>query len=188
VALARSDISDTLPGVAIAISLVPPLAVVGLTLEAGATSEALGALLLFGTNVAAILLSGVVVMAIYKVSQRAQKTREHDHRRTGAVVLIVAAVLVLAVPLSVTSRTIALQSLQSTTINDVATTWAESAGWRVADVTSTSDGYTVLVRGSGTEPDTADLRAALDQHGLSGVTVVVELVPERRVELAPVGG
>ena len=36
VALARSDISDTLPGVAIAISLVPPLAVVGLTLESGA--------------------------------------------------------------------------------------------------------------------------------------------------------
>ena len=32
VALARSDISDSLPGVAIAISLVPPLAVVGLTL------------------------------------------------------------------------------------------------------------------------------------------------------------
>lgn len=38
-ALARSDISDTLPGVTIAISLVPPLAVVGLTLEAGAESE-----------------------------------------------------------------------------------------------------------------------------------------------------
>ena len=35
VALAREDISDALPGVAIAISLVPPLAVVGLTLEAG---------------------------------------------------------------------------------------------------------------------------------------------------------
>ena len=35
-ALVRSDVSDTLPGVAIAISLVPPLAVVGLTLEAGA--------------------------------------------------------------------------------------------------------------------------------------------------------
>ena len=34
-ALSRSDVSDTLPGVAIAISLVPPLAVVGLTLETG---------------------------------------------------------------------------------------------------------------------------------------------------------
>jgi uncharacterized hydrophobic protein (TIGR00271 family) len=32
IALVRKDISDTLPGVAIAISLVPPLAVVGLTL------------------------------------------------------------------------------------------------------------------------------------------------------------
>ena len=44
VALARSDISDTLPGVAIAISLVPPLAVVGLTLESGAPHQALGSL------------------------------------------------------------------------------------------------------------------------------------------------
>ena len=43
-ALMRSDISDTLPGVAIAISLVPPLAVVGITLESGAGREALGAL------------------------------------------------------------------------------------------------------------------------------------------------
>lgn len=39
--MVRSDISDTLPGVAIAISLVPPLAVVGLTLESGAPQQAL---------------------------------------------------------------------------------------------------------------------------------------------------
>ena len=69
VALARSDISDTLPGVAIAISLVPPLAVVGLTLESGAPHEALGAFLLFGTNVVAILVSGTIVMAFYRVLQ-----------------------------------------------------------------------------------------------------------------------
>ena len=49
-ALVRSDISDALPGVAIAISLVPPLAVVGLTLESGSPSQASGALLLFATN------------------------------------------------------------------------------------------------------------------------------------------
>ena len=39
IALARDDISDTLPGVAIAVSLVPPLAVVGLTLESGAPAR-----------------------------------------------------------------------------------------------------------------------------------------------------
>ncbi|HMQ29055.1 MAG TPA: DUF389 domain-containing protein, partial [Acidimicrobiales bacterium] len=81
IALARSDISDTLPGVAIAISLVPPLAVVGLTLESGATEEALGALLLFCTNVAAILLSGVVVMAVYRVAGHATVNRPRDLRR-----------------------------------------------------------------------------------------------------------
>jgi len=49
-ALVRSDISDTLPGVAIAISLVPPLAVVGLTLQSGAPRQSLAALLLFTTE------------------------------------------------------------------------------------------------------------------------------------------
>ena len=63
----RRDISDTLPGVAIAISLVPPLSVVGLTLESEPTSEAGGALFLFATNVAAILATGIVVMALYRV-------------------------------------------------------------------------------------------------------------------------
>src|SRR5262245_17414817 len=48
-ALVRSDVSDTLPGVAIAISLVPPLAVVGLTLEAGKPHQSWGAMLLFLT-------------------------------------------------------------------------------------------------------------------------------------------
>jgi uncharacterized hydrophobic protein (TIGR00271 family) len=67
VALARSDISDTLPGVATAISLVPPLAVVGLTLGSGAPRQSLGAFLLFVTNVAAILASGIVVMAFHRV-------------------------------------------------------------------------------------------------------------------------
>jgi uncharacterized hydrophobic protein (TIGR00271 family) len=66
-ALVRQDVSDTLPGVAIAISLVPPLAVVGLTIEAGAGSESVGALLLFQTNVGAILITGLIVMAIYRV-------------------------------------------------------------------------------------------------------------------------
>ena len=66
-ALVRRDISDTLPGVAIAISLVPPLAVVGLTLESGAPDQARGALLLFITNVAAILATGVIVMALFGV-------------------------------------------------------------------------------------------------------------------------
>jgi len=69
VALVRRDISDTLPGIAIAISLVPPLTVVGLTAESRAWDESFGALFLFGTNVASILATGIVVMALYRVYQ-----------------------------------------------------------------------------------------------------------------------
>ena len=88
VALARSDVSDTLPGVAIAISLVPPLAVVGLTLESGAPHQALGALLLFTTNVAAILASGIVVMALYRTHRISDQAQAPAFHRRGAVAVV----------------------------------------------------------------------------------------------------
>ena len=185
IALARSDISDTLPGVAIAISLVPPLAVVGLTLEAGATDEALGALLLFGTNVAAILLSGVIVMAVYKVSRRDEHHGEHHHKQGLAVAVIVIAVLVLAVPLSITTRTLTVQSLRSQQITDAATAWVDGTGWRLDSVESTQDGYVVVVAGKGDSPDAAELRSRLADAGLSGVKVTLDLQPEERIELQP---
>ena len=78
-ALVRSDVSDALPGVAIAISLVPPLAVVGLTLELGAPRQALGALLLFGTNVAAIIATGTLLLLAYRVRDVAIAAAA-DHR------------------------------------------------------------------------------------------------------------
>jgi len=84
VALARSDISDTLPGVAIAISLVPPLAVVGLTLESGAPHQALGSLLRFVTNVIAILASGIVVIGLYRVSRTSDESAFPSSRHAVA--------------------------------------------------------------------------------------------------------
>lgn len=66
-ALVRADISDTLPGVAIAISLVPPLAVTGLLLTVHRYHDAGQSALLFATNVAAIVATGTVVFLIYGV-------------------------------------------------------------------------------------------------------------------------
>jgi hypothetical protein len=43
--------------------------VVGLTLESGAPRQSLAAFVLFVTNVAAILASGIVVMAFHRVHQ-----------------------------------------------------------------------------------------------------------------------
>ena len=57
-ALVRRDVANILAGVAIAITLVPVLEVAGISLGSGRLDLALGALLLFLTNAAAIMLGG----------------------------------------------------------------------------------------------------------------------------------
>ena len=137
----RDDVSDTLPGVAIAISLVPPLAVVGLTLESGAPKQALGALLLFLTNFGAILLTGLIVMAIYRVRATAVQGSgsTHGHPRL-AVAVVVAFVIVLAAPLAVDSAQITSQQLTNTDVTTVANNWADKVGWQVVNVSTTESG------------------------------------------------
>ncbi len=66
-AISRRDIGDILPGVAIAISLVPPLAVVGITAQDGLWDDALGALLLFVTNMLAIIVVGGLLYSVLRL-------------------------------------------------------------------------------------------------------------------------
>ncbi|WP_083982193.1 DUF389 domain-containing protein [Actinomadura hibisca] len=62
-ALARRDVAAVLPGVAISISLVPPLVVSGVCLGAGAPALAFGALVLFLSNMLSLVLVGTFVFA-----------------------------------------------------------------------------------------------------------------------------
>jgi uncharacterized hydrophobic protein (TIGR00271 family) len=62
--LTHKGAGSSLPGVAIAVALVPPLATVGVALEFGATELALGALLLYTTNLIVIVLSASIIMFI----------------------------------------------------------------------------------------------------------------------------
>jgi uncharacterized membrane protein len=178
VALARSDISDTLPGVAIAISLVPPLAVVGLTLHSGAPHEALGALLLFATNVAAILASGIVVMALYRVSWVSGQLAAPGFHRPVAVVLIAAALGAVLVPLWIDSDRINQTTVRQTDVQAVAEHWASAAGWSVVDVSATGARVLVDVAGPAPAPGLSALRHDLDAAGLGGLDVRVSLVTE----------
>ena len=192
VALARDDISDTLPGVAIAISLVPPLAVVGLTLESGAADQARGALLLFATNVSAILATGLLVMGIYRVhrqsaqhaADRTASPRTALHRRQ-AVATILVGLIVVSVPLALTSARVASTTSQESRVSDLATVWAAKAGWEVASVSTRPDGYLVRVTGPAPSPDTASLDAELTKAGLTNLTVHLQLIPSTSVDLTP---
>jgi len=177
VALARSDISDTLPGVAIAISLVPPLAVVGLTLESGAPHQALGAFVLFATNVAAILASGIVVMAFHRVHKVFGQGAAAGARYGTAIVIIAALLLAVIVPLHINSDRIDRTSVRQTEVQAVADQWAANAGWSVTGVTATGDQVLVEATGPAPAPALAQLRRDLDAAGLNGLDVRVSLVP-----------
>lgn len=186
IALARDDISDTLPGVAIAISLVPPLAVVGLTLESGETDQALGALLLFVTNVSAILAMGLVVMGAYRVQRSASAPlpgiRSVNRRR--AIATIAAGLAVICIPLVATSARIASDQATETQVTEIAEAWAAPTGWVVASVATEPNGVVVRATGPLPEPETDSLRAALEGAGLGDTSISIDLVPSRRVELS----
>ncbi len=74
----REEIADSMGGVAIAISLVPPLCVVGIALSQGNWEAAGGAMLLFLTNFLAILLAGGVVSDLWPGAAGHQR-RSHAH-------------------------------------------------------------------------------------------------------------
>lgn len=94
-ALAQPHLSAALPGVAIATALMPPLCVAGIGISLEDTRIALGAGLLFLTNLAAISFAGILVFVI--LGFRPLRVE----RRLGKIPtsLIVSAILVLVITL-----------------------------------------------------------------------------------------
>lgn len=90
---------SSLPGVAIAVALVPPLATVGISVELGARTAAGGALLLFTTNLVAIVLSAMIVMVASGFVPSDTRLMARGRLRVGFVVAVLATVGV-AVPLT----------------------------------------------------------------------------------------
>ena len=186
VALVRRDISDTLPGVAIAISLVPPLTVVGLTLESGAVDEAFGALLLFVTNVVAIIATGIVVMSFYGVNKLAAAERVDGSRRASLrkpVVLLLSMLIIVGVPLSLTSIEIGAKSIVERVVVEEVEAWGADAGWRVQSIDYSTVELTIHLEGPLPVPDTEVLEAALVERGVDPTAITIVLIPVYEVEL-----
>jgi len=99
-AMSRKSLAAALPGVAIAAALVPPLCVVGYGLGAAHFQIANGALLLFATNLSAIILAGAITFLL--VGFRPPRVEYGQRMQTGIIIAIVV-LIVIAIPLGVTS-------------------------------------------------------------------------------------
>lgn len=126
-ALARKDVSAALPGVAIAVALMPPLAVMGLGLSLGNAQVAGGAFLLFATNVGSISLAGAIVfmlLGIHPQTWQPETQRQVWHRLSGFTLLL----LVIAIPLVVIMGGVMRDTATRQAIREVLETQIASQG------------------------------------------------------------
>ncbi len=159
-AIGRKDVSDTLPGVAIAISLVPPLANAGILFSAGRSGLALGSLLLFATNYLAIVLTGALVFGLMGYSRVAFVGHSKRGRR-AAIAIVVMMLLLIMVPLAYTSlKTYAKQNAEQAG-SSAATTWLTGSSFELVSSTADAERLVIVISGSGTLPDQATLEGAL---------------------------
>lgn len=182
-AMSRRSVSDSLPGVAIAISLVPPLTIVGLSFSQGAWSSGTGALLLFLTNMLAILSVGGVTFVLAGAAPFT-RMRESQHRlRTWIAALVALGALVVG-GLMLNGAEIAQNTLRASEVRSVADTWAEAYPDHVVqDATLSDDELEVVLVGPDDDGiDVAELAArATEEFGEPITARVRHVVQEEYV-------
>ena len=179
-ALSREDVADSLPGVAVAVALVPPLAVVGVSLQAGSFGDAAGALLLFATNLVAIILAGGLVFVLAGFTPVGRLQLQSRRISTYAITVLTGMVLI-AVPLGLTGSQIATQTLEAEEARTVITQWlVDRPDSSVVSLTLSDDVVAVVIIGEGEPPDGASLVDAMNEVLGRAMTVDLRWVPEIR--------
>ncbi len=181
-ATARSDLSGVLPGVAIAISLVPPLAVVGICLSQGAWHEAWGGFLLFSANAVAMIICAIAVFTIAGYGAAARRDRKAVKR---PLLIVNLALLLLIVILSVASIQSFVQSVETSRATAAAKIWLDGSGYELVAVNSKNGVITIDILGTGPLPDSSGFNSANDRVLWSQPTVEVRVVNGSEVTLDP---
>ena len=107
----RRSIADAIPGVAIAVALVPPLSVIGIGLGLGEREIALGAFLLFLTNLICIIFFGSLVFLFqsYGNLERAKK----------GLAMSTIVMFALGIPLTISMRELMIRKNVTSQISDL---------------------------------------------------------------------
>lgn len=182
-AMCRKDLSAVLPGVAIAISLVPPLGVVGVCAGQGLWADALGALWLFLSNVVALVIAGSIVFTIAGYARDPGSSPVANRRR--AYVIVTALTIIIAIPLAVNSVVSIALARWSVTIQDSTTDWlGDLDSARVYSVDWTGATATVVITtDDGTTPSVDELRDSLASAIPSFVGVVIDVGQGKEVRV-----
>ncbi len=176
-AVVHTRISSSIAGVAIAVALVPPLGVVGLTLRAGMYSDSWGSFLLFLTNLVSITLAAVVVFFLSGFSP-IKKIKAGKRQVKAAILTVAIAAMVIAAPLALTAERVMTDAANQETAQNAADEWLEGNDTlHVLRVAAEGTDVYVLVGGEGEVPPVESLGRAISEGFGEPATVVVEYAP-----------
>ena len=168
--------TDALPGVAIAVSLVPPLATVGICLELGRIDDAGGATLLFLTNFAAIVVTATIVFMLAGASPSRELLRERRRLRVGFALAIVALVAV-TIPLAWRAAESVHAILDEQAAAPVVRAWIGASELEVTGYDVQGDSIELRLTGPDQPGDTTSLAQALAVRLGHQVDLEVQWVP-----------
>ena len=157
VGLSRRDVAAVLPGVAIAISLVPPLAVVGVCLGEGDLGSALGAGLLFVSNLVALVIAGTVLFAALGYAG-ADGLVPASGAGVAAYAKLAGLLLLVGTPLAANTAFVYGLHVYTGQIEHAARVWiAPVPGAEVIGVDTSTQGFVVSVRTPQEPPPVGEL-------------------------------
>ena len=169
-------VSDSIAGVAIAVALVPPLGVVGLTLQAGMFDASWGALLLFLTNLVSIILAAAVVFLLTGFAPY-QGLRENRERVFSMLRTVILAAIIIMIPLALTAEDVLSRSSRLRITNDAVSEWLDGTLLRPASVDVSGAEVKVFITGPDDVPPLADLVEQLSEQFGTPATITVEHAP-----------
>jgi len=160
-AIGRQEIADSLAGVAIAISLVPPLSVVGISLSKGRWLDSGGAFLLFLTNFFAILLAGALVFRLMGL-ERLGFVDANQGTKRKAIRDIIAGTFLIALLLAGTTYNAFLSTNEQTGTADAVKEWLDDASFQVVGIKIRPSEVDITIRGDTQVPPIPSLYEKLN--------------------------
>jgi uncharacterized hydrophobic protein (TIGR00271 family) len=167
---------DALPGVAIAVSLVPPLATVGICLELGRPTDAGGALILFLTNFAAIVVVACATFVLFGAAPSREMLRERHRLRNGFAAAVVA-LIIISIPLAARGVEAVQTTIRSTIGAPIVREWIGDRDLEVASWSIEGDTVTLDLAGPDAPAPAASLAASLARAFGHPVDLEVTYVP-----------
>lgn len=182
-AKSRRNIADALPGVAIAVALVPPLSVVGIGIALQSQLVTVGASLLFLTNLAGIIFSGGLVFLFqrYGSIERAQR----------GLAIAISVLALLGIPLTLSFQDLIVREQTRSEINRLIRQRTLTFGdrdIRALTVSRSKDGLIVQLEVASAENSITETQVTLVQEFLQQalkrpVVLRVTLIPVQTFEV-----